>query len=442
MMKRPSFLLARIFFATTIILVPFRLRMTALSRPNPPVYGDYTDFLFFASDLSMLLTLIFWLPTLVLRRNKISFGPAHIWVPLLGLILAGWLSLANSLDGQLTIYHALRISALYLFFLFILNEIRWPEWVVIPVAFQLLIQSVVAIMQSLSQHDLGLQAFGEHKLDPVQLGTSVLESGSVRFLRAYGMSDHPNILGGCLALGLLILLAAFLRSRRSRAFAIALVFVPSSVALLLTFSRSAWIAFIFGSLLIMLGAGLQREINGLKRAAMLAFACLLAVGWFVARDWPYFAGRINVGDSFSTNRVEHGSMMERAFLFDMATGIFLDYPIVGVGLGVSVVAMREAYPVFPMSYQPPHFAILASALETGIIGAGFYLGLIFLPLIVFIRQRKHFLREPSSTAVLALFLALILIGFFDHYPWMLVPGRLLQWMVWGLWAASVDMSSS
>jgi len=441
-MKQLPFLVARIFFAITIILVPFRARITALSRPNLSVYSDYTDFLFFASDLCMLLVLIFWLPSFVLRRNKIFFGPAHIWLPLLGLTLAGWLSSADSLDAQLTIYHALRISVLYLFFLFVLNEIRSPVWVVIPIALQVLIQSVVAITQSLLQHDLGLQALGEHKLDPTQMGVSVLESGGVRFLRAYGMSDHPNILGGCLALGLLILLAAFLRARRPHAFVIAVIFVPASVALLLTFSRSAWIAFVIGSMLIILGAVFQREINGLKRAIALALVCLLAVGHFAARNWSYFAGRLNAGNSFSTNRVERGSIIERAFLFDSASRIFTGHPFIGVGLGVSVVAMKESYPVFPMSYQPPHVALLASALETGVIGAGFYLGLMLLPLVVFIRQRERMLREPWPTATLTLIIALILIGFFDHYPWMLVPGRLLQWMVWGLWAASFNAPRS
>ena len=45
-------------------------------------------------------------------------------------------------------------------------------------------------------------------LDPTQSGVSIVAaSGGSRLLRAYGLTDHPNILGGCLAFGLLLLLA-------------------------------------------------------------------------------------------------------------------------------------------------------------------------------------------------------------------------------------------
>ena len=108
---------ARLCFAATIVLIPFRWRTVLLARPNPPVYGDYTDFLLFAADVAVLATLAFWVISLLAQPRKIKFGPAHIWIPLLGLTLAGWLSLTDSWDAPLTVYHAVRFSFLFLYFL-------------------------------------------------------------------------------------------------------------------------------------------------------------------------------------------------------------------------------------------------------------------------------------------------------------------------------------
>jgi hypothetical protein len=37
---------------------------------------------------------------------------------------------------------------------------------------------------------------------------------------------------------------------------------------------------------------------------------------------------------------------------------------------------------------------------------------------------------------IALLLSITIVGFFDYYTWLLVPGRLWQWLAWGLWAAA------
>ena len=429
---------ARIFFALTLFLIPIRWRITLLSRPHLPVYHDYTDFLLFAPDISMLAVLTFWAFSLITYPRKILFGRAHIWMPLLALTLAGWVSLAASWDAPLTVYHGIRLSALFLFFLFIVNEISSPAWVIVPVGIQVLFQSAIAVEQSLSQHDLGWQWLGEYKLDPLWQGVSVLEAGGDRFLRAYGLSDHPNILGGCLAFGLLILLAAFVCQKEAgRRWLIALVMIPASIALLLTFSRSAWLAFFIGSLLIVGIEVIKRDFSVLKRTAILASVCLLASSPFIFRNMAYLSARFNTGNSFVENRVENGSIIERAYLFDSANRIFIDHALTGVGLGVSAVALKAAYPVFPLNYQPPHFTLLAAAFEVGILGAVFYFLLLIFPIMIFVLQRNHFIDKPEVVAAFALLISIAVIGLFDYYTWLLVPGRLWQWTAWGLWSAAL-----
>ena len=430
--------LARLSFAATIVLIPFRWRTVLLARPNPPVYGDYTDFLLFAADIAMLATLLFWGASLLAAPRKIKFGPAHIWIPLLGLTLAGWLSLTDSWDAPLTVYHALRFSFLFLYFLFIVNEISTPVWVVTPVAVQLLIQSIVAIGQSVLQHDLGLQSIGEYELDPLWRGVSVLESGGTRFLRAYGLSDHPNILGGCLAFGLIILLAAFIYGKKWN-WLFALVFIPASVALLLTFSRSAWVAFAAGSVLIVGVEVARRNVSALKRVGVLMVLCLLAAAPFVYRDRDSFATRFGLNGSYQdTDSNELGALIERAYLFDAANKIFVDHALTGVGLGVSPVAMKYTFPESPIYYQPPHFTLLVAAEETGIFGASFYFALLMIPILIFFGRRMTLIQNLFAIASFAILLAIAVIGLFDYYPWLLAPGQYSHWLGFGLWAVALE----
>lgn len=430
---------AHFFFALTIVLLPVRWRIVLSARPALPVYGDYTDFLLFAPDIAMLGTLALWGLTFLLQPRKLHWGRAHVWVPLLGLTLAGWVSLMSSWDPPLSFYHAVRLSLLFLFFLFVVNEVNSPAWVIIPAGLQVLTQSIAAIGQSLLQRDLGLQWVGEYELNPLWEGVSIVGGGSVRFLRAYGLSDHPNILGGCLAFGLVLLFAAFLhQQKRAWRWAILAVFVPGLAGLLVTFSRSGWAAFFAGCVVIVGAEAVKRNTEALKHAIALALICVVGITPIIQRSLPFVYGRFNVGSSATAPiSRDRGSLLERAYLFDASNRLFVNHALTGVGLGVSPLALKEAYPVFPINYQPPHFTLLAAALETGILGGAFYFLLAILPMLVFFIGRSRFLRDPQVIAGFALLLAVTVVGLFDYYTWLLVPGRLWQWTAWGLWSASL-----
>lgn len=426
-------------FFLTLVLLPVRWRAVLSARPDPPIYGDYTDFLLFAPDIAMLGALALWGLTFLVQPRRIHFGKVHVWAPLLGLTLAGWFSLAKSWNPPLSFYHAVRLSLLFLFFLLVVNEIGSPAWAVVAAGLQVLSQSVVAIGQFLLQRDLGLQWMGEYELNPLWEGVSVLEGGGVRFLRAYGLSDHPNILGGCLAFGLLILLAAFLhQKKRAWRWMILAAFVPGFAALLVTFSRSGWLAFLAGCVVVVGGEAIKRNTQALKRAVVLAVICASVAAPLVQRSLPFFLNRFDMGTSASgAISKDRGSILERAYLFDASNRLFISNALTGVGLGVSPLALKEAYPVFPINYQPPHFTLLVSALETGILGGAFYFLLSVLPILVFFVGRSRFLGNPQVVACLALLLAVAVVGLFDYYTWLLVPGRLWQWTAWGFWSASL-----
>jgi hypothetical protein len=430
--------LARGSFVILLILLPFRLRIVAQARPLLGVYGDYTDFLFYAMDAAQALCLLCWLVFLFLNKRTISFGHISITFPLLGLFAAAMFSLTSSLDVSLSAYHLFRLAGLFVLYLFILNEIKSQLWFVVPLGIMIFLQSVFAIGQSLAQRNLGGWWLGEYTLDPNAPFMSILEVDGVRFLRAYGLSDHPNILGGCLAFGMLALLSLIVArgsEKRLRIFA-TISFVLAIAALLLTYSRSAWVSLAIGTLFLLGVTLLQRNLYGFWRAIFLILTCALVLIPFIQNNQNYIAARFDVNDSFTTNRVERGAVVERIYLYDQAHRIFAQNSLTGIGLGASVIAMQAYYPVFRMSYQPPHVSILAAAMETGMFGAVFFVSAIILP-FYFVFRNRQYLDDTNIILGLALILAVTVLGLFDHYPWMLVPGRLMHWLAWGAFAAAV-----
>jgi O-Antigen ligase len=430
---------ARLTFAATVILIPVRFRLVLLARPSALIGADYTNFLLFAADVSLLITLAIWLVSLILSPRKLSLGPRHIWIPLMGLTLAGWISAISSFDPWLSIYNAIRLIILFWFYFYVVNEIRSARWVLIPVGLQISLQSIVALAQFIAQRSVGLQRIGEQKLNPAWAGVSVVVSNGVRLLRAYGLSDHPNILGGSLAFGLLLMLAAYLQILKP--FPILTAFNLAIPAWLVTFSRSAWLSFLGGAVIIVGVNLISRHRESVKQLGWLALSSLLLLAPFLLAYGKFFGTRLNIDHSFNTPSLEQQSIGERFLLINSALPIFFDHPWLGVGLGASTDSLKSYYPSFSAPYEPPHLSVFDAALETGVLGATFYLALLILPCVIFFKHRMSLLSNARASAALALLLSVTIVGFFDYYTWLLVPGRLWQWLAWGLWAAALSEAS-
>ncbi len=430
---------ARLSFAATVVLIPVRYRIVLLARPMPSLYSDYTDFLIFASDVAMLTTLAIWIFSLLLTPRKLTMGPRHIWIPLAGLTLAGWISTLSSFDRLLTAYHAIRLFTLFWFYVYIVNEIRSAGWVIIPVGLQILIQSIVAVAQFIAQRSVDLQNLGELFLNPAWPGVSIVDANGVRLLRAYGLSDHPNILGGCLAFGLLIILTTYLHT--DRPFPVLIAFISALPALLVTFSRSAWIAFLCGAV-VMIGVKLfTHKWESMRQLSWLAVMSLFILAPFLLAYARFFGARLNAGNTFNNPTVEQQSIGERFLLFNSTLPILVNHPLFGVGLGNAPIALKTYYPHFPVAYEPPHLTIMDAAMETGLLGATFYLALILFPFVIFFKCRDSLFSDPLTLTAVAILLSVTIVGFFDYYTWLLVPGRLWQWLAWGLWAAALQRAS-
>ena len=107
--------------------------------------------------------------------------------------------------------------------------------------------SILGWMQSAFQLVDASTIFGIAAQDPAVLGTSVIEHANGRWLRAYGSFPHPNIFGGFAAVALVAsfhVLAQKISKREQVTGWIAVTFL--SGALLLSASRTAWLACLLG----------------------------------------------------------------------------------------------------------------------------------------------------------------------------------------------------
>lgn len=430
---------ALVTFSATLVLIPVRYSIELMGRPIPPVYRNYTDFLLYASDIPLAATLVLWVLSLLLSPRKLTLGPRHIWIPLAGLTLTGMISVSSSYDRALSIYHTIRLAVLFVFYVFIVNEVRSAIWVLIPVSAQVLTQSIVALAQFIAQRSVDLQNLGELYLNPSWAGISVVIANDVRLLRAYGLSDHPNILGGCLAFGMVLLLAAYLK--RPMQPALLAGFLVGLPALLVTFSRSAWLAFLTGAMVLVGAEMIHRRWNSIKSLLWLILISMMLIAPIFLAYARFFGVRLNAGNSFNTPSAEQQSLGERALLIHYAAPIFESHLLTGVGLGASPLAFKAYYPDFPVPYEPPHLALVDAALETGIPGFIFYLALLVSPFIIAIRRYRSLLSNPLTLTALTLLLSITIVGFFDYYTWLLFPGRLWQWLAWGLWAAALTQAT-
>ena len=429
--------LARMALGAMIVVLPLRYRFVLAARPVPPVYGDYTDILLFWSDIFLLAALGLWLLSLALQPRRVSFGPGFLRWPLAALVGLSGVTAFFSVDPVLSFYHFARLLLLAGLALYVANEIESVGQLIVPAGLMIVSQSVVGIVQVLSQRSVGLPALGELALDPQVKGVSVVFAGDQRFLRAYGLADHPNLLGGCLAFALVLILAWPGSTTGLRRALWGSVFALGALALYLTFSRSAWLALGAGVLVSAMLYVYNRQLRVVLDWLSPVGAALLLLAPFVWWTAPYLGMRLDTQSSL----VNQAPVSERAFLISATTRILAQHPLTGVGVGALPSALRAAFPDFPLNYQPAHFALLEAAAETGLPGALAYLSALVVPwaaLGLGMRRGPERALSPTLIAALGALAAVTLVGFFDYYPWLLAPGRLWQWLVWGLWAGSYE----
>ncbi len=387
------------------------------------VYFTYDSVLFFLSDGLAFLAVLAWLCARLIEQRPVWIGGQRLMLlALFALVVLASLSTVWSITPTLSLYTAAHLWLMFGLFMSVRSEPESWHAIALGCVAALALQSAIAGREFLTQSTAflaPLRLAWPGALVPTTSGPSVVQVvDGTRWLRAYGTLPHPNILGGFLLALMAGPLTIFLRDGGRRWWALVL-FGIATVALMLTFSRSAWLGCIAGGVVVILH---RRSLNGarLRWSVAVALACLIAVA-------IPLRSLILVRAPGSQVTTEAGSTYERILLGNQAWDMLRTRPL-GLGAGAFVVGLAAQFPdTDPV--EPVHNVVLLAASELGWLAG--LLWLIAGAAIVFEVRRA---RGADAVVLSAIVVGLIVIGLGDHYLWSLAPGRTLAWLFLGAWA--------
>mgnify|MGYP000278906670 CR=1 FL=1 len=287
-----------------------------------------------------------------------------------GLLLAGLVFLSAvgtpfAVDPLYAGYQTLRLGLLMALYLMVVNLPWKPSHIAWPFAIAMALQAVVSLPQFALGRSLGLAELGEVSVNATWPGTSVVMVGDQRWLRAYGLTQHPNLLGGCLMAMILIVTGYYLLRAGWIRLPLLIALGLGSGALLLTFSKGALLLGVPAALLA-LGL-LQRDHRSRRdwRATWIALGALALLALLLT---PLF-----LTDRFgSLFDLSQGTGFFRLKLWRSALAMIADYPLSGVGLDGFLYAYRSRY-VLPSAWgelnlSHPHNLVLDAWTRLGLPG--------------------------------------------------------------------------
>lgn len=404
-----------------VFLLPWQLKL--ILRPDT---SNYNEISLYAWELVLLLVVAMFFIFSVRPIKKLSIVPMYVWA-LAGIILFTFISVWRAPDYLLALNYFVLVSlGISLFFLIKSNRFQIPHsnlsWAFLA---SLLLQSVLALAQFLSQRTWANKYFGLASHDPATTGTAVVEAIGGRWLRAYGGFDHPNILGGVLVFGLILAAHYIISAKRGSEASDTekkeqwpsllfswLFYLTALCALFFSFSRAAWLAYAVVIFFWALFYLQKRAWPNFGKLLALTIISLFLVSIISLPFSDLLKGRLE-----AVGRLEQKSLSERELYLGQATEMIKADFWWGVGRGNYIKSLpgSDDYP------QPVHNVFVLSWAETGIFG--------FLSFCLFLLYAIK--KIPNRGVSLGFFLALIILMFFDHWLFSLPFGLVFFWLIFG-----------
>lgn len=281
-------------------------------------------------------------------------------------------------------------------------------------------EAILAIWQFSQQHSLGFKYLGETVLGPYMGGVAKIDTGNLLFMRAYGTLPHPNILGAILGIAIIILVARTVsyetKQRQWQYYARISQILIILLALILTFSRAAWLATALGTAAY-LTFSLRHKLlclpNFIQIFAHLGGATLT----FLLILLPLVQPRSDIFDKAYTERASYNNA---AFSYIQSS------PLLGIGPSQSLLHMEQQLgsTVKPWEVQPIHNYYLLYASEFGVTPL-LLLGIYFFLIIK--RKRKEISTDTLLYGSVLCMIAVLML--FDHYFYTIQPTILIFWLI-------------
>src|SRR3989344_1482798 len=486
-LKRSSDAIRRhvFWFVLFLLSLPFSIRKAFAEFTAEGTFNEYLDVSLYLSDVLLCITLILYILENKSYILSISYGSEvlhveHLLLPIfirdLFIFWSG-LSIFWSESLSLAWFTFLRLIEGFLLYLYILMQnvprgtlspqsTKCSTWNILQIASLTIIvsaffQSLVAILQFIRQKSLGMSFLQESVFSVYDPGVAKIAIDGHIFVRAYGFFPHPNVLGGFLAISLLITMIHPL---------------------------------IFKSKMFHVEHSYPNQPNqpNVPRGTFSSFISAIVhkcSTWnivsknnqmFHVEHWIVILAVVLSGMaalSFDLKLFFTQPLLERLFYMQAIEGLYKAYFFQGLGIGQFVFDMQQFFDekLLVWQLQPIHNVFLLIWSEAGIVGLGLFLWFL---IYAFLEDEKNVPRgtlavetekcstwnmgDTSPTKMFpvehsvdigpggisesrqkvisaylfrSILIVIILIILFDHYFWDIQQGQLLLWMMLALAAS-------
>lgn len=420
-----------------VFLLPFQTRFFIEKGSINGGYSEYGTIGLYIFDIVLVALLSLFLIQQSKKIKMVDSPPkiSFLWWLIAGLDLTIFISIFVAEDHVLSIYR----YAVFLFGAGLFWVLAKAEYSRLKMYLALLsgifIHAGLGIWQFLTQSDFACKWLGMAGHSASAGGTSVVEVAEAgeRWLRAYGGLPHPNILGGVLAIGTLIILGILINYesriknyelKRKSSYLLPLIsyllILVFTAALFFTFSRGAWLSLAVGLLVLSVANYWKKN----KSASLVISRSILIMFLLLAILSVFYSGIINTRLTGGTE-LEEKSATERMVSMSDAREMIKEHPVLGVGVGNYSLELAEQDPGgSAWSYQPVHNTFLLVWAEIGFMGLMFFVSVLAWVAAVLYKRGDHW-----GLAVLA---SLMVILTFEHWLWSLHSGVLFFWLVLGV----------
>jgi len=360
----------------------------------------------FFTELGIYLALL----GLLLRPQEVRFPAPVRWAT--ALVLWGVVTTFTAISPEMA-YAALieLLKALVIFFV-VMNALRTPQQLRSYILLFLVAFLIYPARGALQNYVTGNRYFGRALWN--------------------GIYANPNDLAAItlLALGLTLAIAT-VSTQNPRVRWAAIAFVPVTVVIiLLTQSRGTFIGLLagFGP------AILSRVRRRPTLAGPVLIVVVLAAVLVPAAAWHRFQGITKVTSSQTIGEADkYGSAAQRLAILENGWHIFMDHPLLGVGIGCYNQANARYAP--GLGRRDAHNTYISLGAEMGIPGLLLWLGLVGSVLVQVRRRRRSLEADDRTIQILWLERAIVgclVAAFFASYA-----GITIFYLLLGmLWAAS------